>query len=492
MTAIRSTARLQTWSDYLVPLGFAGAAALCGLVIASGKVTYLAIVVGGLLGLILLQMPAIAMWLVIVGALAIAGPVAFFFPALEKLPWLFSLLTLFLAGASVVYAATMNRSASEPIPGFIPVYAAFIVYAAASILWSDGMLGEGVSGMKRVAQGTGVMFALATWPFAVRNIRRWVALVLVISIAHLPIAIYQRVELIHVLEGGADAIVGLLELDQLGRGASGVLALMQMLVAGGILAFARESLLKWPVALLLVGLVLAPLIFSETNVIFVVMPMVVIATYADLIRKRPILLLFGLGAFAAGFIMLGSAYLVWQQSAWAHGEKISMEERLDRIIAYNFGDKGYNNEGDLNRKTVFSYWARNHGLQNPDEWAFGHGVGSTNLYGDDSTPVLAIRHGGKSLGLSTISQYLWELGVVGTALYLLAWWGAFTTGLRNLRRSSPGFGRALDRALLTAIVVLGIGLVYNASLSGILSGQVLAGLVLGLIAWRARFAGASR
>ena len=477
---------------WLQPLGFAGAAALCGLVIASGKVTYLAIVVGGLLGLILLQMPAIAMWLVIVGALAIAGPVAFFFPALEKLPWLFSLLTLFLAGASVVYAATMNRSASEPIPGFIPVYAAFIVYAAASILWSDGMLGEGVSGMKRVAQGTGVMFALATWPFAVRNIRRWVALVLVISIAHLPSAIYQRVELIHVLEGGADAIVGLLELDQLGRGASGVLALMQMLVAGGILAFARESLLKWPVALLLVGLVLAPLIFSETNVIFVVMPMVVIATYADLIRKRPILLLFGLGAFAAGFIMLGSAYLVWQQSAWAHGEKISMEERLDRIIAYNFGDKGYNNEGDLNRKTVFSYWARNHGLQNPDEWAFGHGVGSTNLYGDDSTPVLAIRHGGKSLGLSTISQYLWELGVVGTALYLLAWWGAFTTGLRNLRRSSPGFGRALDRALLTAIVVLGIGLVYNASLSGILSGQVLAGLVLGLIAWRARFAGVSR
>src|SRR5690606_6342970 len=188
----------------------------------------------------------------------------------------------------------------------------------------------------------------------------------------------------------------------------------------------------------------------------------------------------------------GSAYLVWQQSAWAHGEKISMEERLDRIIAYNFGDKGYNNEGDLNRKTVFSYWARNHGLQNPDEWAFGHGVGSTNLYGDDSTPVLAIRHGGKSLGLSTISQYLWELGVVGTALYLLAWWGAFTTGLRNLRRSSPGFGRALDRALLTAIVVLGIGLVYNASLSGILSGQVLAGLVPGLIAWRARCAGVPR
>src|SRR5690606_40934664 len=61
------------------------AAALCGLVIASGKVTYVAIVVGAMLSLILLQMPAIAMWLVLVGALAISGPVAFFFPALEKL-----------------------------------------------------------------------------------------------------------------------------------------------------------------------------------------------------------------------------------------------------------------------------------------------------------------------------------------------------------------------------------------------------------------------
>src|SRR5690606_24269176 len=212
MTAIRSTARFQSWTDFLVPLGFAGAAALCGLVIASGKVTYLAIVVGGLLSLILLQMPAIAMWLVLVGSLAIAGPAALFFPAPATPPGPFSPRTLFLSGAPLVYSATMNRSAGESLPRFIPVYAVFIVYAAASILWSDGMLGEGVSGMKRVAQGTGVMFALATWPFAVQNIRRWVALVLVISIAHLPIAIYQRVELIHVLEGGADAIVGLLEL----------------------------------------------------------------------------------------------------------------------------------------------------------------------------------------------------------------------------------------------------------------------------------------
>ncbi|MCO5120099.1 MAG: hypothetical protein M9951_10765 [Burkholderiaceae bacterium] len=492
MTAIRTGPRLQSWADVLVPIGFAGAAALVGLAIAGGKVTHIAIVLGGLLSLVLLQMPAVAMWLVLVGSLAIIGPVAFFIPALDKIPWLFALLTLFLAGASVIYAATMNRSANARMPAFIPLFAAFIAYAAASILWSDGMLNEGASGLKRVAQGTGVMFALATYPFASKNVRRWILLILVISIAHLPIALYQRLELAQVLEGGADAIVGLLELDQRGRGASGVLALMQMLVAGAIVAFARESLLKWPVAVFLIGLVLAPLIFSEVNVIFILAPLVVITAYADLIRKRPMLLVFGLGIFAAGFVMLGSLYLVWQQSAWAGGEQISMERRLENVIAYNFGDRGYNNQGDLNRKTVFTYWADNHGLQNPDEWAFGHGVGSTNLFGDDSVPVLAVRHGGKSLGLSTISQYLWELGIVGTAIFLFAWWSAFTTGLKNLRRSTPGYWRALDRSLIIAIVVLGIGLVYNASLSGILSGQVLAGLVLGLIAWRTRFSEPSR
>ena len=492
MTAIRSNARFHTWADFLVPIGFAAAAAVCGLAIASGKATYVAIALGALLSMVLLQKPGIAMWLVLVGSLAIAGPVAFFVPALEKIPWLFALLTIFLAGASVIYAATLSRAASGRMPAFIPLFAAFIVFSAASILWSDGVLGEGVSGLKRVTQGTGVMFALATYPFASKVVRRWILLVLVISIAHLPLALYQRLELSQFLEGGADAIVGLLELDFRGRGASGVLALMQMLVAGGILAFARESLLKWPVAAFLIALVLAPLLFSETNVIFIVMPLVVIAVYADLIRKRPILLLFGLGAFAAAFIMLGSAYLVWQQTAWVGGEQLTMEKRLENIIAYNFGEAGYNNEGDLNRKTVFTYWADNHGLQNPDEWAFGHGIGSTNLFGDDSMPVLAVRHGGKSLGLSTVAQYLWEIGIVGTALFLLAWWNAFTTGVRSLRRSTPGYWRALDRSLLVALVVLGIGLVYNASLSGILSGQVLAGLVFGLIAWRTRFADASR
>lgn len=492
MTAIRIAPRLHSWADILVPLGFAGAAAISGLAIAGGKVTHIAIILGGLLSLVLLQIPAIAMWLVLVGSLAIVGPVAFFIPALDKIPWLFSLLTLFLTGAAVVYAATMSRSANGRMPAFIPLFAIFVTYAIASVLWSDEMLGQGVGGIKRVAQGTGVMFALATYPFASRNVKRWVVLILVLSIAHLPLAIYQRLELSQVLVGGADAIVGLLELDREGRGASGVLALMQMLVVGGIIAFARESLLKWPVAFLLMALVLAPLIFSEVNVIFILTPLVVIVAYADLIRKRPILLMFGLGVFAAGFVMMGSLYLVWQQTAWVGGEQITMEKRLENIIAYNFGDRGYNNPGDLNRNTVFTYWADHHGLQNPDEWAFGHGVGSTNLFGDSSMPLLAVRHGGKSLGLSTLSQYLWELGIVGLALYLLAWWSAFTTGIANLRRSRPGFWRALDRSLVVAVVVLGVGLIYNASLSGILSAQVLAGLVLGLIAWRTRFGDTAR
>lgn len=486
MTATRLPARIHTPADVLVPLGFLAAAGIGGLAIASGRVTYIAVAIGAMLSLMLLQVPAVAMWLVLVGTLAISGPLVFFVPALEKLPWLFSLLTLFLMAASVLYAATQSRTRDTRIPAFIPLFVAFIVYAAGTVLWSDGTLGESMSGLKRVAQGTGVMFALATYPFASKTIRRWVMLILVLSIAHLPIALYQRFELAQYIEGGADAIVGLLELDSQGRGASGVLALMQMLVMGAIISFARESVLKWPTAIVLIGLVLAPLLFSETNVIFILMPVVVIAVYADLIRKRPMLLIFGLAAFVVAFIALGAAYLIWQQAAWSHGEQLSMDKRLENVIAYNFGDAGYNNEGDLNRKTVYSYWADNHGLQNPDEWAFGHGTGTTNLFGDETIPVLAIRHGGKSLGLVTISQYLWELGIVGTFLYLLAWWSAFRTSVQHLRRAPPGYWRALDRSLVVAITVLAVGLVYNASLSGILSGQVLAGLIFGLVAWRAR------
>jgi hypothetical protein len=487
MIAIRLPSRFHSWAEILVPLGFVAAAAICGLAIASGKITYVAIALGGLLSVVLLQMPAIAMWIVLVGALAVSGPVAFFVPQLEKLPWLFSLLTLFLAAASVVYAALANRSTSVRMPGYVVWFALFVVYAAATMLWAAGDLNEGVSGLKRLAQGIGIMFAFATVPFAGRSVRRWVLLVLVIAVAHLPLALYQRLELSQVLEGGADAIVGLLELDAKGRGASGVLALMQLIVAGGLIAFAREKLLGWPLAALLIALVLAPLLFSETNVIFILTPLVVIAVFADLLRSRPMLFVTGLGVFVAGFIAFGSAYLVWQQSAWYQGEQISMEDRLDKVIAYNFGDAGYNNQGDLNRNTVYTYWARQHGMQNPVEWAFGHGVGATDMFGEKPS-LLAVRHGGKSLGLVTISQYLWELGVVGTAIYLFGWWGAFRAALRRLRRSPPGFGRALDRSLVVAMVVFGVGLVYNASLSGVLSGQVLAGLALGLIAWRTRFA----
>ena len=84
---------------YAVTVGFLGAGALLGLVVATGRLVPIALVIGGVAGLVLLNALPLAVWLLIPGVLLVSGPVGYFFPGLSKISWLFSLLGVFMSGA---------------------------------------------------------------------------------------------------------------------------------------------------------------------------------------------------------------------------------------------------------------------------------------------------------------------------------------------------------------------------------------------------------
>ena len=67
---------------YLVTLGFLGAGALVGLVVATGNLVLIALVIGAVAGLVLLNALPLAVWLILAGVLLVSGPVAYFVPAL--------------------------------------------------------------------------------------------------------------------------------------------------------------------------------------------------------------------------------------------------------------------------------------------------------------------------------------------------------------------------------------------------------------------------
>ena len=471
--------RLTTW---VLTAAFLVMAAVGGVVVSTGNVILIAIALGGMVGVALLGMPAVTLTVILVGALVLSGPLAFYVQALDKVPWLFAILGFVLAGSALIHAGLGRRITPPPL--FVTLAVCFVVYAAASAAWADVPLSEAIKGIKRQLQYWGVLFAFAVIPFSRRTVRAWVLLLLAIVLIQAPMSVYQRFVLVPSMEGEPiDAVVGTLELTQIGTGASGVLALMQVCAIAALACAWRERLLSAPA--LAVGLALAfvPLLVGEVNVIFLWIPLALLVVFADQVASNPLRFVAGALAGAAALVAFGSAYLVWQQTG-SH-TAAPVDERLETILEYNIGETGYSNKTGLNRKTVYQHWWKQHGFQDPKATMFGHGVGSA-FSAEEGRSEVSMRQGGLDLDLVSASSVLWDFGLVGLALYLSVFGAAAHRAWRLARRAAPGLDRALARAALAATVVAGSSLVYSNAMVMMPSQQVLVFAMLGFIAWLAR------
>ena len=181
---------------YAVTLGFLGAGALVGLVVATGNLVLIALVIGAVAGLVLLNALPLAVWLILAGVLVVSGPVAYFVPALTKISWLFSLLGVFMSGAALLYAAVGRERPARPVPVFVIFALLLMVFAGVTAFFSNGSLSEISSGAKRQFQFWGVVFLFAVVPFSQVSVRRWMLFLLGVALIQFPFALYQRMVLV--------------------------------------------------------------------------------------------------------------------------------------------------------------------------------------------------------------------------------------------------------------------------------------------------------
>src|SRR5690606_35138477 len=98
--------------------GFVTAGILFGMVVATGNLVLTGLAVGGLLSLILLSMPAIAVWLILGGVLLISGPLIFH-TEVAQIDWAFSVLGLFLMVCGFLRAGVDKAGSDQPTPLFV-------------------------------------------------------------------------------------------------------------------------------------------------------------------------------------------------------------------------------------------------------------------------------------------------------------------------------------------------------------------------------------
>jgi hypothetical protein len=492
LTWLQSTPALSAsrLAPFAVLLAFLGAAAVGGVVVASGNLVLIGLAVGAILGVLLLNAVSVAVWIVLVGTLLLTGPVAMHFPQLGRIAWLFSILGFFLLAASVLYEGT-NRDPHRPaMPAFIVLGLLFMVYAIGMLFVSDAGFSQGVSAVKRYFQYWGLMLILAAVPFAPRTVRRWLLLLLALALIQLPFAVYQKIVLVPLRLNmpnfvvPADIVTGTFEGSITGGASSNVMAFFLIAAMAGLLSAYRESMLRRSRLWLLLAVVCAPLAMGETKLAVVMIPAALLIVYADLIKKRPFV--FAAGSFAA-LIVLGAlaySYIVLHST---DGRPLTFEQRVQENLDYNVGSRGHYGGASLNRGNVVQFWWREHGATDPIGTVFGHGLGaSAGAGGTDNFGHMDRKYPGYAIGLTTVSALLWEVGLFGTALYLMMFLAAFVAAGRLTARASPGLDRAMCRTLQAVLLMMPAMLLAVDLHLMTPSIQVLTAFTLGLIAWRWR------
>ncbi|MCO5101771.1 MAG: hypothetical protein M9885_12925 [Burkholderiaceae bacterium] len=476
-------ARSDTRAAALIVLSFATAAALAGYMIASGRPIPILLTLGAILGFALLNALSFVVWLILVGVLLVSGPVTMFVPALEKAGWLFALLGFFLTGAAILYSSIGRDRFSRPLPAHVVMAMLLLTFGVLSMGYSEGPLTEGIRAAKRYFEFYGLLFILSVVPFPPRLVRRWWGFLVALALVQLPFAIYQRVVLVPMREGmpdvvPVDIIVGTMEGSLTGGGSSSVMAFLCTLILTFLLAAWRERIVSARRVLPILVIVFTPLMLGEVFLVFVLFPLAFLVLYGDLIREHPRRFFLTIILAVPILVALGWAYLIALT-----GPGQSLGSTIEAVVAYNFGTTGYYGSS-LNRSSVLTYWASQHGLSDPVGLLFGHGLGSSFGGVNEPDPGHMDRaHANLFIGLTAASSVLWDLGILGFLLVVAMYLSGASRAARMVRLSAPGFDRALSRTLCAAALMLASMLFYSSAEFSVASQQVLSAFCLGSIAW---------
>lgn len=484
----------ESLTPWFIGGGFALAGILLGYIVVVGSPIVIAVSLGAVLGILLLNALPVAMWILLVGVFMFSGPVYMFVPELVKTGWLFSILGFFLTGAAMLYPVLGRHQPPGPLPFFVYLGISYVCLAIGLSVFSDGPLVEIVGGIKKYFQFWGVMFILATYPFARDTFSRWLVFFGIVAVLQLPATVLQRIFLVPYLSvvnadlAGfvpIDSVVGTFEGTLRGGGSSSVMSLFLVCVMAWLLSARRDHLITDRKFWTMMVIALLPLGMGETKLIVVLLPLAFAMVYLDLVTHRPALFLGG--GLIAGLITLGFAYIYFVVQV-PDARDMTVAERLQETIDYNFGNVGYFAGRGLNRFTAIVFWFKEHGWNDPVATIFGHGLGSS--YGGDGTAPFTghinDRYPEKLIGQTSSSSILWDLGLLGFTLFMGMVLSAWREAWRLANVVQAGADRAACRTLLAAVSCIPLMAFYSDGITVIPSQQVFTMLSLGAVAWYSR------
>ncbi|WP_310448398.1 hypothetical protein [Thiobacillus sp.] len=466
-------------------------AVLLGLVSSTGSYFLIGILSGLLLTVGVAMFPRLLLWTTIVGGMVVSGAVALYLPQFQFVSWLVAgssgLLMLYVGRE--FFRLNANQAVKSYTPNLIHLALLFLLLVLVSTLINQATLGTTISGVKGYFQIWPLMFALALirWDektmLAVPKVMMWVALI------QLPFVFHQYWVLVPERVGvgfgivPVDVVAGTFGAEKMGGGANATLAIFMILVWTVLLAewkYKRITGLRFG---LLSPVLLTPLFLNESKLAVLYIAIVFLVLFKEDLQKR--FHVFVVGSVTVSLVIF--ALLTSYVAIHADEGNVTMDSYIQETIDQNFSDKRTTRWSyELNRSSVYGFWAEKHGLEDPLHSFIGHGLAQSRA----SSGVIKVsnlatnQYQFMGIGQVSASALLWDVGLFGFLLVMGMFWWAWqaTKELSRYFQDQPEMF-ALFRGLQAIVPGLVISLAHKDLFLVALPTQTLILGLLGYIAY---------
>lgn len=317
--------------------------------------------------------------------------------------------------------------------------------------------GPVVAGLRNYVKFIPFFLLPAVYPFSSRQLKTQFVVVLVILLLQSPLAVFQRfVQFADRMHTG-DPIRGMTT-------SSSSLTLLMMCMIALLVALYLRRRIRFPLLLIATAIFLLPTTLNETKSTFLMLPVAVLFPVFFMPRRSRssarMVPLVAVGAFALIAYISVYNYLIQYRH---NGEQIDSFFASGAVENYLYTGAARDDGTWIGRFDSVALAVRV--LANePLSFAFGLGAGNVShsqLPGFDGQYSSYVERYG--MDVTQVSSFLWEIGLVGLAAYLLLYWFVFQDS-RLLARTDGPFA-IYGQAWSTVIVIMTASLMYKSVMS---------------------------
>lgn len=410
---VRRANSIASWA--LVPIALF-IAVLIGLLSAVGAVLYAGVLTASIIGVALLANPRVHIAAAMLFALVVTGVLEFFF-SFGQANWLATVLV----GAGILAAVVRGlvpeaREQVSPAGGFALLVMLYILCLAASTIFNQISIAQAIVGTRNYIPYLGVSMLMIYCGITRQFARKLTFGLLAIGLAQLPFALYQqfvtapwRASLRNAVGRPDEAIVGSFGGSAVTGGYTGEMAAFLVMCMVFVAALRRERIISLPVTGVMMIVLVTPILLAETKVAIVLLPVLMLTSFfTDAKKNRR----FFVGILIAMSLLLSGIAAVYFYRYWGDSSSAA------RTLGYSFDPDFMVNADHRGRVGTLIHWFENN-VRAGDAFStlIGHGIASTLENSSTIGAGSAVRRFGLGLDSHAMSRLLWDIGVLGFAVF---------------------------------------------------------------------------